>query len=119
MSQVNLVKMADILLPIPPEQVIPIWFVFIMSGVGVISIVIVFFLLWYHLTQPLALLERHLKQDKLSPREAAHLLASLVREKKRRTNIQLLQQIDHLRFQRQAPKSSELLSIINRVKHGR
>ena len=80
MSQVNLLEMADILLPVPPEQLMPTGFMLIAGIAGLISIVIISFLLWRYLTQPIIQLERHLKQDKLSPREAAHLLDAIVRE---------------------------------------
>ncbi|MCU7939257.1 MAG: hypothetical protein KZQ64_16365 [gamma proteobacterium symbiont of Bathyaustriella thionipta] len=119
MSQVNLLEMADILLPMPSEQVMPIGIVLAFSSAGLICTVILFFIIRRHLTQPLSQLERYLKQGKLAPRKAAHQLAFLIREANRESDKQLLQQIDHLRFQRQSPKNSELLNLINRAKHGR
>ncbi|MCU7800615.1 MAG: hypothetical protein KZQ70_10825 [gamma proteobacterium symbiont of Lucinoma myriamae] len=131
MSQVKLVEMADILLPVSPEQLMPIGFTLVITSAGFICIVIVFFFLWRYLTQPLMQLERHLKQNKLSSREAAHVLASIVRKtthvkdkvrgkiKDKEKNKKLMKQIDQLRFQRSVPKNSDLLNLISSVKHGR
>lgn len=135
MSQVKLVEMADILLPVPPEQFMSLGFTLVITCVGLISVVIVSFLLWHYQTQPLKQLERHIKQNKLSSREAAHVFASIVRKttdvkgklknkvkgkfKDKEKNKKLMKQIDQLRFQRSAPKNSDLLKLINSVKHGR
>jgi len=106
----NQAHMADILLPISPEPALSAWIVLVV----LIAVLILLILLWQYLKQPLVLLKRQLKQGKLSPREAAHRLAHITN-----ADIKLQQQVDQLRFQRQAPEYDELLILIDKVKYGR
>ena len=119
--QSNMVQMSDIFLPLPTEELIPVWLLLVEISAGLICVVIVFYLLWKYFKTPLAILERRLKQGKLSPREAAHDLAHLLPMKNNHTIIEtrLQQQIDRIRFQRQAPDINNLLTLINKVKHER
>lgn len=121
MPQPNIVQMSDIFLPFPTEELIPVWLLLVEISAGLICVVIVFYLLWKYFKTPLAILERRLKQGKLSPREAAHGLAHLLPMKNNNTIIEtsLQQQIDRIRFQRQAPDINNLLTLINKVKHER
>ncbi len=121
MPQPNIVQMSDIFLPFPTEELIPVWLLLVEISAGLICVVIIFYLLWKYFKTPLAILERRLKQGKLSPREAAHGLAHLLPMKNNNTIIEtsLQQQIDRIRFQRQAPDINNLLTLINKVKHER
>ena len=110
MSQTNLMQMADILLAPSPEPTMPVWLVL----AGSIIVFMFLFMMWRYLTQPIIRLQRHLKRGKLSPREGAHRLARLAHY-----DNELQQQIDQLRFQRKPPDRSELMVLINKVKHGR
>lgn len=110
MNETNLVQMADILLAPPPESTLSAWLIL----AGFIILFILLLLLWRYLTQPLTHLQRHLKQGKLTPREAAHYLAHISN-----APIEIQQQINQLRFQRQPPEPGELFMLIKRVKHGR
>ena len=118
--------MSDIFLPLPPEQVMPVWLLFVAITAALFILLILSLLLWKYIKEPLSILERQLKQGGLSSRETAHCLAHLVRTKtktKTKTenteNSDMQQQIDQLRFQRQTPDVNELLILINKVKHDR
>lgn len=118
--------MSDIFLPLPPEQVMPVWSLFVVITAVLLVVFILSFLVWKNIKEPLSVLERQLKQGRLSSRETAHCLAHLVRTKSKtrskienRENSDLRQQIDQLRFQRQTPDINALLILINKVKHDR
>ncbi len=127
MNQSNLSRMSDIFLPLPPEQVMPVWWLFVAITAALLVLLILSLLLWKYIKEPLSILEHQLKQGRLSSRETAHCLAHLVRTKsktktktKTKTeNSDMQQQIDQLRFQRQTPDVNELLILINKVKHDR
>ena len=121
MPQPNIAQMSDIFLTFPAEEQIPVGLLLVEISAGLIFVVIIIFLLWKYFKTPLAILERHLKQGKLSPREAAHGLAHLLQIKNNNTIIDnsLQHQIDLIRFQRQAPDINNLLTLINKVKHER
>ncbi len=120
MPQPNIAQMSDIFLTLPAEEQISVWLLLVEISAGLIFVIIIF-LLWKYFKTPLAILERHLKQGKLSPREAAHGLAHLLQIKNNNTIIDnsLQHQIDRIRFQRQAPDINNLLTLINKVKHER
>jgi len=118
--------MSDIFLPLPPEQVMPVWSLFVVITAVLLVVFILSFLVWKNIKEPLSVLERQLKQGRLSSRETAHCLAHLARTKSKtrskienRENSDLRQQIDQLRFQRQTPDINALLILINKVKHDR
>lgn len=127
MNQSNLSRMSDIFLPLPPEQVMPVWWLFVAITAALLVLLILSLLLWKYIKEPLSILEHQLKLGRLSSRETAHCLAHLVRTKsktktktKTKTeNSDMQQQIDQLRFQRQTPDVNELLILINKVKHDR
>lgn len=103
-------QMADILLPLSPEPDYLLWVVLW----GLIILVIFLWLLWRYLTQPLQRLQRRLRQGQVAVRDAAHQLAHLLPPEH-----DLQHEIDQLRFQRRRPEATELLVLINKVKHGR
>lgn len=109
-NETNLTQMADILLSPPSEPVMSTWLIL----TGLIILILIFLLLWRYFTQPLTQLQRHLLKGQLTPREAAHHLARIAK-----VPIELQQQINRLRFQRQRPERSELFNLIKQVKHGR
>ena len=126
MNQSNLSQMADIFLPLPPEPVMPVWLLFVAITAALFILSILSLLLWKYIKEPLSILERQLKQGRLSSRETAHCLAHIVltkgrtrSKKENKKNSDLPQQIDQLRFQRQTPDINELLILINTENHDR
>ncbi len=122
MTQARLEQMADIYLSAAPDTDIPVWLLLTGIIISLIGLFFILYFLWQYFNDPLTELEHQLKQEKLSSREAAHRLAYLLdlRETKKHKNNQLTRpQIDHLRFQRQPPESSELLALIVRAKYER
>lgn len=81
--------------------------------VWVIGLMIVFSLglvVWYRWFTPLARLKRHLIQGTIDPRETGHKLAQWV------SDDQLLNELNTLRFTRDAPSVSDLCKIIDKAK---
>ncbi len=110
-TDLKLEQMTDIFLPLVAEDFIPFWLVFI----AIIAVILVFYYLWRYFKIPMIKLERHLKQGKLPPREAAHRLAYLSLLK----SNHLQQQINQIRFQRRTPEINTLLILIEKIKRDR
>jgi len=102
-------QMADILLAPAPEPQVSLWLFFAATSVVLLMLLLFF---WKKFNQPLAKLERDLKQDNIQPRDAAHSLAHLLAK-----NSKMSKQVDQLRFQRQTPDIEQLISIIDKLKH--
>ena len=110
-TDLKLDQMTDIFLPVVSENFVPDELVFLI----ILAATLVLYYLWQYFKTPIVKLERHLKQGKLSPREAAHRLASFSSFKSK----QLQQQINQIRFQRQTPEINALLILIDKAKHDR
>jgi hypothetical protein len=117
MSQVNLTEMVDILpaiaMPIEPSHY---YFYGILMSVLVFSLLLFFVLRYTH--QPLKQLKRQLLTQQISTREAAHRLNKIVQSQSHVNKQSLEQQLKQIRFQRQTPDSTILLSIIDQYQHG-
>ncbi|HPQ24490.1 MAG: hypothetical protein H6956_01085 [Chromatiaceae bacterium] len=109
MNDNELVRMADILLPLP-----------LADNRGASAWLVVFVLLaawlvgwwvrrWRH---PLQRLARDLDAGRLPPREVAHRLAAWVGDE-----ASLRRELDCLRFQRQAPPPTSVAELIRRITH--
>ena len=116
MSQAKLHQMADILLPINSDPLVPLWLQ-ILIGAGLLGIIILLIIaLWRYFIDPLNTLVRQIKQKKLSCRASAHELARVIKSETGSRAIQ--DQLTRLRFQRHQPQANELLNLIRQLRHG-
>jgi uncharacterized membrane protein YciS (DUF1049 family) len=106
-------QMADIFSVLTPQTVLSDWLLFIVIAACFSILLLVCWRLWLSYQAPLLKLERYLKRGKLSPSEAAHHLAKIMTTDDKK----IKKKIDQLRFQRQAPKVNDLLSLIDKVKY--
>lgn len=111
----KITQMSDIFVTLPVVELSPLWQQLIIIAAGLLGVIVIFFI-YKKLTTPLAQLERHLKQGRLSPRQAAHGLAHIIPDNVS-ISSSLQRQIEHIRFQRQVPDINKLLDLINKVKH--
>jgi len=112
----NIIQMADIFMPAPPQAIVSDELLFFIPLI--ILVFIILFLKWFK--APLVKLTRNLKQGKLSSRETLHCLALLLeasKNNKQGSELKISKKINQLRFQRHPPNHSEVLSLIKRLQH--
>lgn len=108
-SRAELGEMADIL-PLPPPPAAVPWPP--LAGALVVALVVAVVAV-RHLNHPLGRLGRRLRAGRISPREAAHVLARHAGAGASRRRL------DALRFGRQGPDADQVLGLLEEVRRGR
>lgn len=110
MSDTALLRMADILMPLPAHQS-EAWLAW---SIAVLLLATWLLLWWRHWRRPVRYLGRALQRGRLSPRAAAHRLARLIDD-----DASVRGELDRLRFQRQSPDAAAVERLIRQVSDGR
>lgn len=109
MNDTALLRMADILMPLPAHPS-GVWLAWPIAALLLATLLV----LWWRRRQPLRYLIRALRRGRLSPRAAADRLARLIPD-----DASLRGELDRLRFQRQSPDAAAVERLIRQVSDGR